>query len=514
MDTLSRTYSWTGEYRENAYQGEGVPTLAEFKGYTFAGVANLTYNIGDQHFFTLNDTYTHYRRRTTNSAANSVQQIASTFMRRINQKNVLGLSYKFLPNEHWNMVAFLKYYNSLVKGPVNVATSGRADYVEQERSTDALGWGAAGTYFLLGKDLQLKLSYERTYRLPTDRELFGDGASEEGLGSKQAGLRSYKIENGMLKEITSPVKVEAFGNTGTFGTYSYAAQISKPYAMVIDNSGAGKNVAVNLPAYAIDEDNPNISNIVDMGNNQVAMVLNYSTRDSAVVAICDSALNIKKVIYDDRIGTSVGAQRSVRYTQSGMDDKGNIYVFSGSSATDSKVGALRINKGATEFDKNYKFDILSASGGYRFRKAFHISGSKFLLEFYLDKEKYGNMDASGKMAVVDMDAKSLTWVTGLPDASTVSFGWGDGYAGAYYLPVAAATSFSGGSGNGGSGNGGGWNHGGNSGAKALSSYITRADATTSTVVPTIYKIDANTGVATAFMTFGNGDLLKAITILK
>lgn len=338
--------------------------------------------------------------------------------------------------------------------------------------------------------------------------IYARGASEEGLGSKQAGLRSYKIENGKLTEIASAVKVDAFGNTGTFGTYSYAAQISKPYAMVIDNSGAGKNVAVNLPAYAINEDNPNISNIVDMGNNQVAMVLNYSTRDSAVVAICDYALNIKKVIYDDRIGTSVGAQRSVRYTQSGMDDNGNIYVFSGSSATDSKVGALRINNGATEFDKNYKFDILSVSNGYRFRKAFHISGSKFLLEFYLDKEKYGNMDASGKMAVVDMDTKSLTWVTGLPDASTVSFGWGDGYAGAYYLPVAAATSFSGGSGSG-SGSGGGWNHGG----KSASSYITRADATTS-IVPTIYKIDANTGVATAFMTFGNGDLLKAITILK
>jgi len=178
-------------------------------------------------------------------------------------------------------------------------------------------------------------------------------------------------------------------------------------------------------------------------------------------------------------------------------------VFSGSSATDSKVGALRIKKGETEFDKNYKFDILSKADGYRFRKAFHISGSKFLLEFYTDKQKYGNMDASGKMAVVDMDAQSLTWVTGLPDASTVSFGWGDGYAGAYYLPVAAPTSMSGGSGSG-SGSGGGWNHGGKSASRATSSSVT----------PTIYKIDATTGVATAFMTFGDGDLLKAITILK
>ena len=314
--------------------------------------------------------------------------------------------------------------------------------------------------------------------------IYARGASAEGMGSMQAGIRSYRYTDGTLTEFASPVKVSAFGNTGTFGTYSYAAQISQPYAMVVDNSGNGNNIAVQLTDYAIDEVNPNISNIVDMGNNQVAMVLNYSNRDSAVVAICDYSLNIKKMIYDNRIGCSVGAQRSVRYTQSGADDNGNIYVFSGSSAADSKVGALRIKKGETEFDKDYKFDIFTAADGYRFRKAFHISGSKFLLEFYTDKTKYGNMDASGKMAVVDMDAKSLTWVTGLPDASTVSFGWGDGYAGAYYLPVAAPTSMSGGS------------------------------AAGSTVVPTIYKIDANTGVATTFMTFGNGDLLKAITIIK
>ena len=328
--------------------------------------------------------------------------------------------------------------------------------------------------------------------------IYARGASEQGLGSKKAGLRSYKVENGKLVETADPVLMEAFGNTGTFGTYSYAAQISKPYAMVIDKTGAGNNIAVGLTQYAIDEVNPNISNIVDLGENKVAMVLNYSNRDSAAVAICDYSLNIQKMLYDDRIGTSVGAMRSVRYTQSGLDDNGNVYVFSGSSATDSKVGALRIKKGETEFDKSYKFDILSKADGYRFRKAFHISGSKFLLEFYTDKTKYGNMDASGKMAVVDMDAQTLTWVTGLPDASTVSFGWGDGYAGAYYLPVAAPTSMSGGSSSG-NGSSSGWG-----GSKAADTSVT----------PTIYKIDATTGVATAFMTFATSDLLKAVTILK
>ena len=359
---------------------------------------------------------------------------------------------------------YMKVYSDLSTAKTGLSVYGASDAV---RSYDSF----------------TQVTYNKTSGIFTGY-IYARGASELGLGSKKAGLRSYKVENGKLVEAASPVLVEAFGNTGTFGTYSYAAQISKPYAMVIDQTGAGNNIAVGLTQYAIDEVNPNISNIVDLGDNKVAMVLNYSNRDSAVVAICDYSLNIQKMIYDNRIGTSVGAMRSVRYTQSGLDDNGNMYVFSGSSATDSKVGALRIKKGETEFDKSYMFDILSKADGYRFRKAFHISGSKFLLEFYTDKTKYGNMDASGKMAVVDMDAQSLTWVTGLPDASTVSFGWGDGYAGAYYLPVAAPTSMSGGSGS------------------------------TTSVTPTIYKIDATTGVATAFMTFATSDLLKAVTILK
>lgn len=323
--------------------------------------------------------------------------------------------------------------------------------------------------------------------------IYARGSSAQGIGSTQAGLRSYKVQDGKLVELASPVKVSAFGNTGTYGTFSYAAQISQPEAMVIDASGIGTNITVGLPTYAIDEVNPNISNIVDMGSNQVAMVLNYSNRDSAVVAFCDYDLNIQKVIYDGRIGSSVGAMRSVRYTQSGADDEGNIYVFSGSAATDSKVGALRIKKGATEFDSDYYFNIFDAADGYRFRKAFHISGDKFLLEFYLAKDAYGNMNASGKLAVVDMSEKSLTWVSGVPDATTVSFGWGDGYDGKYYLPVSAPTSMSGGSGSG----------SGNRGNKA-----------TSTVTPTIYAIDAETGVATAFMTFDTNELLRAISIIK
>ncbi len=326
--------------------------------------------------------------------------------------------------------------------------------------------------------------------------IYARAASAEGIGSLKTGLRSYKIVNDKLTEVGEPQYISNFGNTGCFGTYSYAAQISNPVIARIDNSGKSTEFTIDPTKYAIDGINPAVSNIIDRGNNQIAIVLTYSNRDSAVVALADYGFNITKVIATNSIGTSVGAQRSVRYTQSGVDDNGNVYVFSGSSDDGGKVGAVRINKGESDFDASYKFDILTKSGGYRFRKVFHITDDKFLVEFYLTTDKYGNMDASGKMAVVDMSEKSVTWVDGLPDPSTVSIAWGDSYDGSYYLPVAAATSFGGGSGSGG---------GRPQSVKAAGS---------TSVTPTIYKIEADTGVATAFMTFGSGDLLKAIRIIK
>ena len=41
------------------------------------------------------------------------------------------------------------------------------------------GFGGAATYYILPY-VQAKLSFEKTYRLPTPKELFGDGSLEVG----------------------------------------------------------------------------------------------------------------------------------------------------------------------------------------------------------------------------------------------------------------------------------------------------------------------------------------------
>lgn len=201
VDTAARTYNWDGHFISKPTQGEGIATIAEYRGRTGVVVTGLKYRWGGHHFVSLNHTYSNYMRQTTDNAANAVQQTAATFMRRKNVKHIFGAQYKFMPNEHWNALLMLKHYDTHVRGPVNVSqVAGRNVYEEQERNSHALGYGLAGTYYI-NPDFQLKASFEKTFRLPNVRELFGDGDYEQG----DAALRpeqSYNVNLNLLYERT------------------------------------------------------------------------------------------------------------------------------------------------------------------------------------------------------------------------------------------------------------------------------------------------------------------------
>lgn len=319
-----------------------------------------------------------------------------------------------------------------------------------------------------------------------------------GIGAGKMGTRIYQLVNGKLIEKGKNI-VTNFGNVGVFGNYSYGALNSDMGVNYFTAAGAMTSwTAPDLTKFAVDDKAPVISDILDLGNNRLAITLYYSNRDSAAVVFSDYSFStVNAPVFDSRIGGIYGAWRSARYAMGGVADDGTAYVFCGTSADGSKVGALRIKKSATSFDPDYKFDIYTASEGYRFRKAYPISGSKFLLEFYVKKDEYSNMSTSGKLAIADMDTKTLTWVTGVPAASDManySIGYGDGYDGYFYLPINPAEAST-------AGGGGSWHH-----AKA-----TRA---TSSAVPTIYRINAATGVATAFMTLDKNESVKVVSIVK
>lgn len=334
--------------------------------------------------------------------------------------------------------------------------------------------------------------------------IYGRGATE--LGS--AGMRSYKIDGDKLVEIGQPVTVSNGGHIGTFGPYTFVTEISDPTFYKLTRSGDNiTSETITWDDVDIDGTLPGVAGMADLGNNQVATALNFPNRDSVAVAFADYNLKVSKVIYDDRIGATGGATRSVRYAMIDNDDEGNTYVFCGTSNDNDKIGALRINKGTQEFDKDYKFDIFTASGGYRFRSAIHITGDYFLLQCYNTKGEVANLDAATTLAVVNVKDKTFNLVSGITgDLSAIDTGWPSVFGGKVYLPVNASDGFSGGGGNGG-GNGGG----GGRPAQSSSASISRAD---SSVIPTVYVIDPATAVATPLITMLSTQPIKAFTVVK
>ena len=179
VDEEARRYSWTGEYEPMVTRGESQLQNTIFEGKTGYITSHLDYQLNEKHSFQLTHTFSNYTRRNKNMLITNYT-LDSDFMRRVNEKNISGLSYKFTPSERWNILAFGKYYNTAVTGPVIVTGYGsRAVYEEETHHTQAWGYGGATTYQLL-KTLQTKISYEKSFRLPTDNELFGDGDLEIG----------------------------------------------------------------------------------------------------------------------------------------------------------------------------------------------------------------------------------------------------------------------------------------------------------------------------------------------
>ena len=163
--------------------------------------------------------------------------------------------------------------------------------------------------------------------------------------------------------------------------------------------------------------------------------------DSCWVAKMDKDLNILHVYRDNRISYAAGQYRSQVLHEVHKADDGTVYVFSNAfnAATTLKAGALRIKKGAEEFDKDYYFDLQTPADGYKFRRVWHMTGSKFLLEIYNEKT-INTMTAGHQFALVDMDSKKFTWLSGIPAKNQITSGSETGGVpmytnGVIYLPI-------------------------------------------------------------------------------
>lgn len=175
VDTSSYEYNWRGEMRPLRMPGEQSYQNTRSDNNNWNGTLTANYRIGKAHTFTFNHVINAFRR--SNQSLLNEDSEANAIPKET-RKNISGLSYRLMPTEHWNLSVFGKYYNQFIEGPV-ATSSAQDDYIRTTNSVSAMGYGAAGTYFIL-KSLQAKLSYEKAYRLPTNEEMFGDEDLETG----------------------------------------------------------------------------------------------------------------------------------------------------------------------------------------------------------------------------------------------------------------------------------------------------------------------------------------------
>lgn len=175
VDTSSYEYNWRGEMRPLRMPGEQSYQNTRSDNNNRNGTLTANYRIGKAHTFTFNHVINAFRR--SNQSLLNEDSEANAIPKET-RKNISGLSYRLMPTEHWNLSVFGKYYNQFIAGPV-ATSSAQDDYIRTTNSVSAMGYGAAGTYFIL-KSLQAKLSYEKAYRLPTNEEMFGDEDLETG----------------------------------------------------------------------------------------------------------------------------------------------------------------------------------------------------------------------------------------------------------------------------------------------------------------------------------------------
>lgn len=168
IDDSYRRYNWLGEYIITDSPGEFNYAKNHYKDHNGSVNFNLSYLLKEKHRFTINNVLNSFWRKNRDDAEPKPEDKYPTET----LKNIAAFAYQFNPNDRLSLSGFSKYYLNRIKRYADPNANG--DFQHLTKSTTDIGYGLAASYFLLD-NLQLKTSYEKAYRVPTGRELFGAG---------------------------------------------------------------------------------------------------------------------------------------------------------------------------------------------------------------------------------------------------------------------------------------------------------------------------------------------------
>lgn len=185
IDTTRLRFNWLQETIP-ASTAELSRTQLQNKDKEALATANLAYGLDDNHAFSLNYALTDFSRQSSDvENPDNVTFLMPQGLR----KQTVGLAYQ-ATYQRFTATAFSKLYMLHAESFENVSTSNIPEYQPTALNRTQTGYGAAAAYFIIPK-LQVKASYEHTYRLPEAMELLGDGLYVR----RNAGLRPEKSNN-------------------------------------------------------------------------------------------------------------------------------------------------------------------------------------------------------------------------------------------------------------------------------------------------------------------------------
>lgn len=345
------------------------------------------------------------------------------------------------------------------------SSQGSREYVIQAESIDGEDLNISDNVFELPSteytwvfkgNLAVGLVYQRQFaglgyglRLKADKTL--EKVAEFTISNRFTNFGFFN--DYLITSVGGQVKSDNSRNDGATFTYwdinQNLAKVDEKTLWTEDITGNGQQVTFSG---IIDMGNGEfLSSMVQSGYNQTgtgngSSIGEVAYPDSVWVAALDQDLNIKRIYRDNRISYSAGQFRSQVWSEIGKADDGTVYVFSNNNVnthnalqTQNPCGALRIKPGADSFDPDYLFNLDEGLNGFRFRRVWHMTGSKFFLEIY--REQHASTVTPGtQYAIADMESQTVKWVTGVPGKNSIISGQYSGCIplfdnGKMYMPI-------------------------------------------------------------------------------
>lgn len=142
--------------------------------------------------------------------------------------------------------------------------------------------------------------------------------------------------------------------------------------------------------------------------------------DSTWIAVFSyPAMEFQKVIRDGRTGT-IGSWFGMQGVK--QIENGDVYAWSSATGSKNPSAILRIKKGEEQFDQSYFFNVEQKTG-LKINRGDYVANGKFLMSIFTA----GNVSTNGisggrvKLAIVDVNNQTVTWVDGVPEHATLAY---------------------------------------------------------------------------------------------